>query len=107
LVYILDNEGWEIMDERELVQAVIDAGLDTTWEDNVEAMTTAEIAEASGLSPKIVRELLKAMIKESYIDTVYVLRPTMKTPLTGKLARVPGYMLTDEGKKALGSPMSA
>lgn len=93
------------MDEHDLVQAILDAGLDASLEEDGEAMTTNEIAGDSGLAHGVIRGLLKSLMSEGYVEATYVLRETMRTPLTGKLTRVPGYRLTDAGKKALGKSM--
>jgi len=91
------------MEERELVQAVIDAGLNVEWGDD-DAKTSKELSEESGLEVRRVREILGGLAKEGYIEAVYVMRETLRTPLTGRLSRVPGYRYTKKGKDVLGSP---
>jgi len=90
------------MDEKDLIQAIMEAGLDIGAEDEGGALTTGEISEASGMAVRVVRELLKPLMSQGYVEAIYVLRETLRSQLTGKLVKVPGYRLTKEGKKALG-----
>lgn len=95
------------MDESELIQAIIDAGFDTSLDDAVDALTTNEISASSGKSVPQVRDLIKPLMSSGYVEVVYVMRETIRTPLTGKLTRVPGYRLTDKGKEELGAVVKA
>lgn len=88
------------MDEKDLIQAIRDASLDVQEHDNG-AMTSGELAESAGLGQRRLVESLKSLVKSGYVEVVYVKRETLRTPITGKLARVPGYRLTEEGKKSL------
>ena len=90
------------MDEHELIQAILDAGLDIGLDEDADALTTNEIAASSSMSIPQIRTLLKSLMKHGYVEVTYVMRETIRTPLTGKLTRVPGYKLTDLGRKELG-----
>ncbi len=95
------------MNEDELIQAIIDAGFDTGLDGDVDALTTNEISKSSGKSVPQVRELLKPLMASGYVEVTYVMRETIRTPLTGRLTKVPGYRLTDMGKSELGATIKA
>lgn len=95
------------MDESELIQAIIDAGFDTRLDDGVDALTTRELSESSGMSVPQIRGLVKSLMKGGLLEATYVLRETIRTPLTGRLTRVPGYRLTSKGKEELGATLKA
>ncbi len=95
------------MDEQELIQAIIEAGFGIDDDSDSDALTTGEIVELSSLTVRKVRQLIKPLMKSGHVEVVYVMRPTLRTPLTGRLSRVPGYKLTDKGKEELGSIIKA
>ena len=89
------------MDESELIQAVMEAGFDVDMAKDSDAMTTGELAKKTGIGEHRVRVLLKKLISAGYVEAVYVLRDTIRTPLTGKLTKVPGYKVTKTGKEGV------
>ena len=78
------------MEEHELLQAVLEARLENAGDDG--AMTAREISRETGLSIDRTRLFLGELQKEGKINVVWTKRPTLTTPLTGSMLKVPGYV---------------
>ena len=76
------------MTEQELLEAIREA---RDFVGDSDAMTAAEICEATGLGRDSVRKRIKTLMDEGKMKVVWVSRETITTPLTGKLSKVPGY----------------
>jgi hypothetical protein len=78
------------MEEHILLAAVLEARLENADDDG--AMTVKEIAKETNLSIARTRLFLADLQEEDKIDVVWTKRPTITTPLTGTMLRVPGYV---------------
>jgi DNA-binding transcriptional regulator LsrR (DeoR family) len=82
------------MEEHELLQAVLEARLDSADDDG--AMTAREIATKTGMTIPRVRLMLDDLRKQKKITVMWTKRDTLTTPLTGTMTRVPGYVFVRE-----------
>lgn len=76
--------------EQDLLEAIRRA---YSFDVNVHAMTANEIADATNTGIGTVRRKLKNLVAEDRIQVTWVYRETLVTPLTGRMARVPGYVI--------------
>jgi hypothetical protein len=90
------------MDEKELLQAIMDSQLGShmNGEDN-EAWTANEIADMSGMHVGRARKIIKALIDKGYAEVIWVRRDDLRTPLTGTQSPRPGYRLSKDGREAM------
>lgn len=78
------------MDDQELLQAILEAAIESGLED---AKTAQEIAEELKWGVQKVRRTLRVLLADGTAEAVYVRRPTLNHALTGITYRVPGYRL--------------
>jgi len=88
------------MDEKDLLQAILDAQLDSP-EGEDDAMTTAELYEKTGIYVGRLREIIKRLMDKGHMEVIWVYRDELRTPLTGTRSKRPGYRLTEKGKEAI------
>ncbi len=89
------------MDEKELLQAIMDSQLGSPGQDGEEAWTSSEISDMSGVHVARIRKTLGKLVSSDYVEVVWVRRDDLRTPLTGMQSKRPGYRLTKEGKAAI------
>lgn len=77
------------MTEQDLLEAIRQA---RSVVGPTEAMTALEIQEATGMGINQVRAKLKVLVAEGKVMVTWVYRDTLTTTLTGRQARVPGYV---------------
>jgi len=90
------------MDEKELLQAIIDSQLGRSQEgEENEAWTANEISDMTNTHVAKTRKILKALMDKGYAEVLWVRRDDLRTPLTGTQTPRPGYRLTKNGREAM------